>query len=186
MLHFGLRFLVVFVRDDVDVVDAEVLAVAAVGVDVELGERGAFDDGAGGEVAGQGVHVLVVEGLVFGEGDGEVADGAGFGEADGDACAFADLVDGEGLRFAEADDEQAFGFDAVGRVEEKRFGDAGFELAGGYPGGGGVGDGVGGGEQRGVRFGVLTGGDVDGEDGEQRRLEGGRIQEMQFRVHVLS
>ena len=113
---------------------------------------GAFGDGAGGEVAGEGVHVLVGEGLVFGEGDGEVAEAAGLGEADGDAGAFADFVDGERLGFAEADDEQALGLDAGGGVEQEGFAEGGFELAGGEPGRGGVGDGVGGGEQRGVRL----------------------------------
>src|SRR6185312_10172125 len=60
VLHFALGLFIVLARDDADAVDAEVFAVAAVDVDVELGDRGAFDDGAGGEVAGQGVHVLVV------------------------------------------------------------------------------------------------------------------------------
>ena len=167
-LHFGLRLLVGLVGDEGEGVDAQVLAVAAVGVDVEVGEHGAFDEGAGGEVAGERVHVLVGEGVVFGEGDGELAEGARLGEADGGAGGLADFVDGEGLGFAEADDEQALGFDAGGGVEQQGFGEGGLELAGGEPGGGGVGDGVRGGEQDGVRLGVFAGGDVDGEDGEER------------------
>ena len=39
VLHFGLRFLSSSLREDGDGVDAEVLAVAAVDVDVEVGER---------------------------------------------------------------------------------------------------------------------------------------------------
>ena len=112
---------------------AEVLAVALVDVEVELGERGALDQGPGDEVAGQGVEVLVGEGMVLGEGDGEVADAAGLGEAHGDSGALADLVDGERLGFAQADDEQPFGFEPSG-VQQQGLVDGGFELAAGNPG----------------------------------------------------
>ena len=40
------------VGDDGEGVDGEVLALAAVGVPVEFGEFGAFDEGAGAEGAG--------------------------------------------------------------------------------------------------------------------------------------
>ena len=77
--------------------DAEVFAVGAVEVDVEVRDDGALGEGAGGEGGG--------EGLVFGEGEGEVAEGAGTGEADGDAGGLAELVRGELVGFAEADEE---------------------------------------------------------------------------------
>gem|GEM_PF-4386426 len=64
--------------------DALVLAVAAVEIDVEVGDDGSFGEGAGGERGG--------EGFMFGEDEREVAEGAGLGEADRDAGTFADLV----------------------------------------------------------------------------------------------
>ncbi len=183
LLHFCLRLFIAFERDDTDGVNAEVFAVAAIDVDVELGEDRALDDGARGEVAGQGLHVFVGEGFVFGKGDGEFAKRTGFGAAYGDARAFADFMHGEGLRFAETDDEQALGFNASGGMEQQCFGERGFELARRDPGRGCVGDSVGCGEQRGVRFVVLACGDVDGEDCEQRTGEGGGILEEKFCVH---
>ncbi len=44
---------------------------------------------------------------------------AGLGEADGGAGALAELVDGDVGGFAEADDEQALGLQAGGRVEQE-------------------------------------------------------------------
>ncbi len=93
-------------------VDGGVLAVALVGVVVNLAELGAFDEGAGHESAGKGLHVFVGESVVLGKRDGELTDAAGFEGADGCSGAFADLIDREGLDPAQADDEQALSLDA--------------------------------------------------------------------------
>ena len=86
-------FLSAFGGKDVEGVNGLVLAVGAVDVDVEVGDEGAFDQGTGCEVAGQGVHVLVGEGFVLRENDGQLVQAAGFEEADSGAGAFADFVD---------------------------------------------------------------------------------------------
>ena len=161
--------------------DAEVLAVGAVEVDVEVGDEGAFGEGAGGEWGG--------ERRVFGKGEGEVAEGAGFGETDGDACAFADFVRVEGFGFAEADDEEALGFEAGGGVEEEGLAEGGFELSGGEPGSGGGEEGGGGGEESGGCGDVLDPsggryGGVDGEDGEERGGEVGGGEGLKLDVHL--
>jgi hypothetical protein len=95
-------------------VDAEVFAVGAIEVDVEVGDQGAFGDGASGEAAGQRVHVFVIEGLVFRKGDGHLLQAAGAGEADGDAGGLADLVDGERAGAAQADEQKALRLGAGG------------------------------------------------------------------------
>ncbi len=182
VLHFGGGFLAGFAVEDGGV-DGEVLAVGPVEVDVEVGEDGAFGEGAGGEFAGKTVEVLVGEGGVFGEGDGEVAEVAGAGVADGYAGTFAELVRGERGGFAEADDEETLGFEVGRGVEQEGFAEGGFELAGGQPGGGGVGEGVESGEEGRGCGGVFAGGYVDGEDGEERGGEVGGGLEEELGIH---
>ncbi len=161
--------------------DAQVFAVGAVEVDVEVGDDGAFGEGAGGERGG--------ERGVLGEGEGEVAEGAGFGETDGDAGSFADFVRSEGFGFAEADDEETLGFEARGGVEEEGLAEGGFELAGGEPGSGGGEEGGVGGEEGGGCGGVFDPsggrcGGVDGEDGEERGGEVGGGEGLELDVHL--
>lgn len=174
-----------FVGDEGECFDAGVFAGGAIGVDVEVGDECTFDKYACGEFAGQGVERLVGESGFIWEGDGERADVARLGEAYGDAGAFAEFVDGKGLGVAQADDQDALGFDAVGSVQEKGFAEGGLEFAVAQPWGGGFGDGVGGGEDRGGRRVAFGRGDVDGEDGEQRRGEGLRVLELEGSVHVV-
>ncbi len=66
--------------------DAEVFAIGAVEVDVEVGDDGSFGDGAN---AGTGWK----RGM-FGEGEDEVAEGARAGKADGNTGGLAELVGG--------------------------------------------------------------------------------------------
>ena len=175
-----------FGGDDGEGVDGGVFAVAPVDVVVDLGEFGAFDERAGHEGAGEGFEMLVVEGVVLGEDDGELAEAAWLERADGCAGAFAYLVDGEALGLAEADDEQAFGFEAGGGVEEEGLAEGGFELAGADDPGGGVGmaSEV---DMRATRGGrVFSGRDVHREDGEQRSREPGGILKREASVHGIS
>ena len=72
--------------------DGLVFAVAAIGIPVGLGDLRAFDECAGGEGAGQAIEMLIRERMVFGKGDGDVADAAGLGGSEGGAGAFANLV----------------------------------------------------------------------------------------------
>jgi hypothetical protein len=183
LLHLGFVGLAGFFVEDCDGAEAGVLAVAAVGVDVELGEESAFGDGAGDEITGEGVDVLVRESHVFWEGDGDVADAAGLGEADCDSGGFADLLNGEAAGLTEADDEEAFGFDVGGGVEEEGLAESGFELSGDEPGGGCARDGVGGAEESGgggVACGRLY---VYSENGEQRGDEGSGVLELESNLH---
>ena len=159
-----------FGGEDGEGFDAEVFAVGAVEIDVEVGDDGAFGDSTGGEGDG--------EGWVLGEGEGEGAEGAGAGETDGDAGGLADLVRGEIAGFAEAYEEQAGGLDADGGGEEKSLAEGGFELAGGEPGGGGGEEGRVGGEEGGA--GVFVGRGVGGKDDEERGGEvgGGLVEQV--------
>jgi hypothetical protein len=93
-------------------------------------------------VGWEGFEVLVGEGVVLGEYDGDLAEGAGLEGADSSAGTFADLMDGESLDFAEADDEETLGLEAVGGVEKDVLAERGFEFSGGEDLGGGVRDGV--------------------------------------------
>ena len=68
---------------------------------------------------------------MLGEGEGEGAEGAGAGEADGYAGSLAEFVGRELVGFAEADEEEALGFEAGGSWEEEGFVESGFEIAGG-------------------------------------------------------
>ncbi len=131
--------------EDGEGVDAEVFAVGAVEVDVEVGDEGAFGDGAAVRGGGRGQVRACLRGRRW-----RLVQAAGAGEADGDAGGLADLVDGERVGFAQADEQKALGLGAGGGVEQEGFAERGFELAGGEPGGGGVGEGVGGGEEGGV------------------------------------
>ena len=83
--------------------------VGAVRVDIEVGDEGAFEEGAGAELAGESLHVLIGEGAVFWKGDSQVADAACLREADGDTGALADLVRRKGLHLAQADDDEPLG-----------------------------------------------------------------------------
>ncbi len=172
-----------FAGDDGEGVDGGVLAVALVGVVVDLGEFGAFDERAGHEGAGQGFEMLVVEGVVLGEDDGELAEAAWFERADGGAGAFADLLDGEALGFAEADDEQAFGLESVGGVQEEGLAEGGFELTGADDAGGGVADGVRCGHEGDEGRCVFSSCDVHRKDGEQSSREPGSILKREASVH---
>jgi len=103
--------------------DAEVFAVGAVEVEVEVGEDGAFGDGAargGGRERG-----------VFGEGEGDGAEVAGPGEADGYSRGLAEFVGRELVGFAEAYEEESLSLEACGRGEEEGLAERGFEVAGG-------------------------------------------------------
>ena len=115
-VDLGASFGVGFGGDDGEGVDGGVFAVALVDVVVDLGEFGAFDEGAGHEGAGEGFEMFVVEGVVLGEDDGELAEAAWFECAYGGAGTLAYLVDGEALGLAEADYEQALCLEAVGGV----------------------------------------------------------------------
>ncbi len=180
LVHGGFFFVL---GDDGEPLDGEVFAVAAVGVPVGLGDLRAFDEGAAGELAGKVFEVFVGEGVVLGEGDGDFFESARLGGADGGSGAFADLVDGEGFVLAEADDEEALGFDAVGGVEQHGLAERGLELAGAEEAVGGVGERVGGSEQDGHGIGVLADGDVDGEDAEHGSGESGCVSEGDSSVH---
>ena len=152
--------------------DAEVFAVGAVEVDVEVGDDTAFGDGAG--------RGGCWKGGVFGEGEGEGAEGAGAGEADGYAGGLAEFVRGKLVRFAEAYEEEALGLEACGGGEEEGFAEGGFEVAGREPGGGGgLERGVGGEEGRGGGS-VFRGGGVGGEGYEERGGEvgGGLVEQV--------
>ena len=112
-----------------ELLDAQVFAVAAVGVRVEVAEGGAFEDGAG---AGAGWEIVG-----FREGEDELADGAGLGEADGGSGGGAHGVDGGFGLLAQAYDEQAVGGQASGSVEQHGLVGGGLELSAGEDGGGG-------------------------------------------------
>jgi hypothetical protein len=88
--------------------------------------------------------VLIGEGVVLGKDDSELAEAAWLKGSHGGAGSLAYLVDGEALYLAEAYQQEAFGFEAAGCVEEEGFTEGCFELAAAYYPGGGVGDGVGG------------------------------------------
>ena len=128
-LNFGARGLLRFVGEDGEELDGGVLAVAFVGVVVDLGELGAFDESAGHEEAGQLVEVFVGEGVVLGESDCELADVAWLECPDGGSGALADLIDGEGLDLAEAYDEQPLGLESGGSMEEEGFAQRRLEFA---------------------------------------------------------
>ncbi len=163
--------------EDGEGLDAEVFAVGAVEVDVEVGDDGSLGDSAGGEGGG--------EGRVLGEGEGEGAEGAGAGEADGDARGLAELVRGELVGFAEADEEEALGLEAGGCGEEEGFAEGGFEVGGGEPGGGGGFDRGRCSEEGWGCGGVFGGRGVDGEGYEERGGEvGGGLVE-QVGLHML-
>ena len=95
--------------------NALVFAVAAIGVGVEVADESALRRprarcGSGGRPFG-----------VFGQGKDQFADAARLGEADGGSGGVADAVDrGFGL-FAEANNEQAFGCQAGGGVQQQCF-----------------------------------------------------------------
>ncbi len=159
-------------------VDAEVFAFAAVGVGVEVADEGAFGGGAAGFSWGK----------TFGLGkrEDELADGAGLGVSDGGSGGVADGMDG-GLGFlAETDDEEAFGLESGGGVEEEGFIGAGFEFAGGEDGGGGGADGFITGEQDGLGLGLgaLGGLSVDGGDGEEFGFDLGEVREGKVCAHT--
>ncbi len=181
-LHFGLVLAVCFGAEDGERVEAGVLALGAIGVDVEVGDERAFEERTRGEFAGKRIEVLVGEGAVFGEGDGDVANAAGFGEADGCAGALADLVRGEGLDLAQADDDEALCACACGAMQRERFAYCGLELTGCEPACGGVSERVGGGQQRG-RGVIFAGGDIDREDGEKRGCEARWVLEEKPCIH---
>ena len=157
-------------------VDALVLAVAAVKIDVEVGDDSSFGDGTCGQLGG--------ESFMFREDEREIAEVAWPGETDRDAGTFADLVGREGFSFAEADEEEPFGLEARRRVEQQRLAERRFELAGGEPGGGGGGDGGGAGEQGGGGGRVFRCRGIDGEDGEERRDEVGGGEGLELDVHM--
>ena len=68
---------------------------------------------------------------MFGEGESEGAEGAGACETDGYAGGLAEFVGGELVCLAEADEEEALGFEAGGGREEEGLAEGGFEVAGG-------------------------------------------------------
>ena len=166
-------------------VDGEILAVAAVGVPVRLGDLGAFDERAGREGAGERVEMLVGECVVFREGEGDVADGTRLGGADGRSGGLADDVGRERVDLAEADEEQALGLKAIGSVQEEGLAQAGLELAGGQDAGDRAADLVRGAEEHRERFCILSFGNIDGKDREQRGLKAGYIPKDKLGIHSL-
>ena len=156
-------------------VDRGVFAVALIGVVVDLAELGAFHESASHESAGECVHVLIGEGMVLGESDGELADTARFESAYGCSGAFADFIYGETLDFAEADDEQTLCLEVDRGVEEEGLSEGGFELSVSEETSSGAGNCVRGGHQGHQWLSVLTVRDVHREDRQQRCRKSGRI-----------
>ncbi len=152
-------------------VDGGVLAVAFVGVVVDLAQLGAFDESAGHQQGWELFHVFVGEGVVLRESNCELADTARLEGSDGGACAFADLVDGEGFDLAQADDEEALRFEAAWGVEEEGFAKGCLELSAAEGPGSGMGDGVRGGHQGEEGFSVFAGGDVHRKHSQQGSRE---------------
>src|SRR5206468_3211695 len=107
------------VGEDGEGLYGEVLALAAVGVPVTLSEFRAFHDCAGAERGGEGIHVVVGEGVVVRKGNSEAAQGAWFGAANGAAGSFADAVEREVFVLAESDDEEAFRADSLRSMEQQ-------------------------------------------------------------------
>ena len=109
--------------------DALVFAVAAIGVGVEVADKGALDGGA---------HAGRVRAKLwsrFGQGEGQLADAARLGEADGGSGGVADAVDGGLGLLAQADDQQPLGGQACGGVQQQGFVGAGLVFAAGQDGG---------------------------------------------------
>jgi len=119
--------------------------------------------------------VFVGEGVVLGQDDSDFADGARLEGSDGCSGALADLMDGEVFDFAEADDEETLGLEAVGIVQEEGFAESGFEFAGSEDFGRGMGDGVRGCEQSGERLGIFACGDIYGKDCKERGCKSSSI-----------
>ena len=79
--------------------DAQVLAVAAIGVRVEIADEGAFVAARAQATAGQPSD--------FGQSENQFADAAGLGEADGGSGGIADAMHCRFSLLAQPDDEQS-------------------------------------------------------------------------------
>src|SRR6185437_11168275 len=161
-------FIVGFRKQNGDTLNTKVFAVAAIKIDVEVCEEGAFGNSARGEVAGKYVEVFVGERAVFRERNGDIADAARAGQTDRGSGGLAELVRGQGLRFAEADDHHTIGLESVQTAQNQRLSEGCFELASSNPRCCGLRERVRDGQQcRGGRV-VFAGSDIDREDNEQR------------------
>ncbi len=108
--------------------DADVFALAAIGVGIEVADEGAFNGGACAGIAGS---VRPRSCGASGSANVEFANGARLGVAHGGSGGVANGVDGGFGLLAEADDEEPFGFQSGGGVEEDRLVGAGLEFAAG-------------------------------------------------------
>ena len=162
---------------------AEVLAVAAIGVGIEVADEGAFDGGAGARGGGK---VRPRSWLLREARTTSSRMRAGLGVADGGSGGVADGVDGGLGLFAEADDEEPLGLQAGGGMQQQRLVGAGFVFAAGQDGCRGGADGFVAGQQDrlGLGVGALGGLGVDGGDGEEFGFDLGEGREREFCTHT--
>ena len=127
-LEVGAVLGVGFVQRQGEVVDALVLAVGAVEVDVEVGDQGALDQGSCGEFTGQRVQVLVGKGTVLWEAEGELTQTARLAEANRNSGSPAYLMRVQGTRLTQTYDEQALSPEVGRRMEQQGLVGGGLEL----------------------------------------------------------
>ena len=108
-------------------------------------------------------------GVVFGQGERQIADGTRLGVAHGGSGRVANGMDGGLGFFAESDDEKSLGFQSGWGVQQYGFVGAGFVFATGEDGSGGGADGLVACEQDGHGLNVWSFGSlgIDGGDGEK-------------------